>query len=101
VEQYLEARRTRQATSPTPVGAGDSSAKVSSATEARQAKKTLARVEQQLSKVDDRITRLHAQMAASASDYAQLSDLQRDLDRLSAEKDDLELTWLEAAEQAG
>jgi ABC transport system ATP-binding/permease protein len=101
VEQYLEARRAREATSPPSVAAGDTSAKASAATEARQAKKTLARVEQQLSKVDDRIAKLHAQMAEAASDYAKLSGLQRDLDRLGAEKDDLELAWLEAAEQAG
>jgi ATPase subunit of ABC transporter with duplicated ATPase domains len=101
VEQYLEARRTRAATSPPSVAAGDTSAKASAATEARQAKKTLARVEQQLGKVDDRIAKLHAQMAEAASDYAKLSGLQRDLDRLGAEKDDLELAWLEAAEQVG
>jgi ATP-binding cassette subfamily F protein uup len=104
VEQYLEARRTREATSPPSVAAGDTSARAASAsaaTEARQAKKALARVEQQLSKVDERIARLHAQMVDAASDYAKLSGLQRDLDRLGAEKDDLELAWLEAAEQAG
>jgi ATP-binding cassette subfamily F protein uup len=104
VEQYLEARRTREATSPPLVAAGDTSPRASSAssaTEARQAKKALARVEQQLSKVDERIAKLHAQMVDAASDYAKLSGLQRDLDRLGAEKDDLELSWLEAAEQAG
>ena len=58
-------------------------------------------MEQQLGKLDDRIARVHGQMAASASDYAKLADLQRDLDHLAAEKDDLELAWLEAAEQAG
>ena len=40
-------------------------------------------------------------MADAASDYSKLSGLQRDLDRLAEEKDDLELAWLEAAEQVG
>jgi ABC-type multidrug transport system ATPase subunit len=101
VEQYLESRRTRQTASSPAVAAGGTAAKASAATESRQAKKTLARVEQQLGRVDERIAKLHAQMAEAASDYAKLTGLQRDLDRLGAEKDDLELAWLEAAEQVG
>ena len=100
VEQYLDSRRHRQPAAATPSSSGAAN-RASAATETRQAKKTLARVEQQLSKVDDRISRLHGQMADAASDYGKLADLQRDLDRLSAEKDDLELAWLEAAEQVG
>ena len=99
VEQYLESRR-RSTPLPLPSGSG-TAGRTSSATEARQAKKTLARVEQQLSRVDDRIARLHTTMAAAASDYDALAGLQRDLDALTAEKDDLELAWLEAAEQVG
>ena len=101
VEQYLESRR-HAAPSTVPGGAASgAAARASSATQARQAKKALARVEQQLSKVDERITRLHGQMAAAASDYGRLAALQRDLDGLSAEKDELELSWLQAAESAG
>jgi ATP-binding cassette subfamily F protein uup len=104
VEQYLEARRTRTTapmTSSATSGASSNGAAAGSSTQARQAKKTLARVEQQLSKIDDRIARLHTQMAAAASDYSRLTGLQRDLDALAAEKDELELNWLEAAEQVG
>ena len=101
VEQYLQSRRARRDEPAPPAPAEDSPAQVSTATGTRQAKKTLARVEQQLSKLDDRIARLHDKMADAASDYTALTGLQRDLDRLSAEKDDLELAWLEAAERAG
>ena len=104
VEQYLQTRRDRPVGSPTSSTGGSDdgfSSRASSATEARQAKKALARVEQQLSKLDARIERLHGQMAEAAADYGRLSTLQRDLDQLAAEKDDLELAWLEAAEQAG
>ncbi|GAA1427918.1 ABC-F family ATP-binding cassette domain-containing protein [Microlunatus lacustris] len=101
VEQYLESRR-RSASVPTgPTASTDGVTQPSSATEARAAKKTLARVEQQLTKLDGRIARVHDQMAAAAADYGRLADLQRDLDALAAEKDELELAWLEAAEQAG
>ena len=40
-------------------------------------------------------------MAAAASDYGRLADLQRDLDAAEAEKEELEMTWLEAAELIG
>ena len=102
VEQYLETRR-HAASAPSGPAAGDGGgeARASSATEARAAKKTLARVEQQLGKLDGRIAKVHDQMAAAAADYGRLADLQRDLDALTAEKDELEMTWLEAAEQAG
>ncbi|WP_375423208.1 ABC-F family ATP-binding cassette domain-containing protein [uncultured Friedmanniella sp.] len=100
VEQYLETRRTSAPTAG-PGASAAAAAPPSTSTQARQAKKTLARVEQQLGKVDSRIARLHTQMAEAASDYSRLTGLQRDLDALTAEKDGLELTWLEAAEEVG
>ena len=59
--------------------------------DSRAGRPTLARVEQQMAKLDTQIERLHGQMATSASDYGRLGDLQRDLDGLQAEKDGLEL----------
>ena len=64
----------------------------------RRAKKELARLESQLHRVTERIERLHAEMAAHASDYGRLAALQTQLDGLSDERDELELAWLEAAE---
>ena len=92
-------RRSSEAIDGSCAAAGDTAP--SSATESRTAKKTLARVEQRLAKVDARIVKVHDQMAAAAADYGRLGELQRDLDALTAEKDELELTWLETAEQAG
>jgi ABC transport system ATP-binding/permease protein len=37
-------------------------------------------------------------MAASVNDYTRLAELSAELDQLAAEKDDLEMEWLEAAE---
>ncbi|GAB2569529.1 ABC-F family ATP-binding cassette domain-containing protein [Microlunatus antarcticus] len=99
VEQYLEVRRQRAAAGDLPTGP------VSNGTTAnadlRTARKTMSRVESQIGKVDKRIATLHTQMAKAAADYSKLADLQRELDAATAEKDDLELAWLEAADLVG
>ena len=100
VDQYLQMRRDRSPEiSPSPTSPQRDSATSSAAT--RQARKDLARLEQQLARLDQRITALHEQMTAAASDYQQLADLQREIERITASKDELELAWLEAAEIAG
>ena len=40
-------------------------------------------------------------MTAAASDYQQLADLQREIELITASRDELEHAWLEAAEVAG
>ena len=52
-------------------------------------------------RLDQRIATLHEQMTAAASDYQQLAELQREMELITASKDDLEHAWLEAAEIAG
>ncbi|HEY6681367.1 MAG TPA: ABC-F family ATP-binding cassette domain-containing protein [Propionibacteriaceae bacterium] len=100
VDQYLQMRRDRSAEiSPSPTSPQRDSATSSAAT--RQARKDLARLEQQLARLDQRITALHEQMTAAASDYSQLAELQREIELITASKDELELAWLEAAEIAG
>ena len=64
----------------------------------RQARKDLARLEQQLTRLDDRSTALHEQMAAAASDHVRLVELQREIESITANKDELELAWLAAAQ---
>src|SRR4051812_10346056 len=99
VEQYLDIRRQRAADGNLP--SGPTSNGPSANADLRQARKTMARVESQIGRVDRRIAGLHEQMAKAAADYAKLADLQRELDAATAEKDDLELAWLEAAELVG
>jgi len=100
VDQYLASRRDRPAEVPAATASiKGQSASPSAAT--RQAKKDLARIEQQIDRLDRQLTALHEQMAASASDYQQLTALQRELDVITANKDELELAWLEAADIAG
>jgi ABC transport system ATP-binding/permease protein len=100
VDHYLQLRRDRSpGISPTRTPSQRDSRTSNAAT--RQARKDLARLEQQIARLDQRITALHEQMTAAASDYQQLADLQRTIEEITASKDELELAWLEAAEIAG
>ena len=99
VDQYLTARRERSPEAPSPSASAKSYPATSSAT-TRQAKKDLARLEQQIARLDQRLAALHEQMAAVASDFQRLTDLQHEIESISASKYELELAWLEAADVA-
>ncbi|HKX68243.1 MAG TPA: ABC-F family ATP-binding cassette domain-containing protein [Intrasporangium sp.] len=81
-------------------GAGSDTPSASAA-EIREARKAMARIEKQLARVADREARLHGEMAAAATDPAALADLNARLSEVVAEKEELELEWLEAAEVIG
>lgn len=66
--------------------------------EEREAKKAIARVEKQLEKVTAREAEIHAEMEANATDYELLGRLGANLNALAAEREELEMEWLEAAE---
>jgi ABC transport system ATP-binding/permease protein len=99
VEQYLQSRRNRGLESPRAKAPAVAPSTTNAAS--RQAKKDLARLEQQIARLDERLTALHEQMAAAASDYQRLTELQHQIELITANKDELELAWLEAAEVAG
>ena len=101
VDQYLQLHRDRSAEIPSAPAITPESQSVTSSEATRQARKDLARLEQQIARLDQRIAALHEQMTAAASDYQRLADLQRETDMITANKDELELAWLEAAETAG
>ena len=77
---------------------GSSRSATRSPAETRQARKDLARIEGQLAKLDRRVTKLHEQMAAAASDYGKLAELQRELTTATDEQAALEEAWLVSAE---
>jgi ABC transport system ATP-binding/permease protein len=99
VEQYLQSRRDRPLERPRAKDSAVAQATTSAAS--RQARKDLARLEQQITRLDERLNALHAEMAAVATHYERLVELQRDIETLQASKNQLELAWLEAAEVAG
>jgi ATP-binding cassette subfamily F protein uup len=78
-------------------GQGAAKAKAGSAEE-RAARKVIERIDRQLERVAAREQDLHARLAEHASDYEKLAALGAELDEVLAEKESLELEWLEAAE---
>jgi ATP-binding cassette subfamily F protein uup len=109
VEQYLQLRAAAPAgtagrgappaqtgpAAPVPAVAG---AVAPSPAELREARKTMARVEKQLSRLAEREQRLHDAMAEAAADHQRALELNRELRAVVDEREGLELEWLEAAE---
>jgi ABC transport system ATP-binding/permease protein len=105
VDEYLERRAAdlaeASARNATPGPSSDRSAAIgaggSTPAAQRDAKKTMARIDRQLSKVGNRESELHAQLAEAATDYEKLAELDAKLREVTAEKEALEEEWLEAA----
>jgi ATP-binding cassette subfamily F protein uup len=55
-------------------------------------------VEKRLGQVTAREAELHAETLAHAADHERLTELSRALSEIAAERESLELEWLEAAE---
>ncbi|NUS41975.1 MAG: ABC transporter ATP-binding protein, partial [Terrabacter sp.] len=72
-----------------------------SASEVRAAKKEISRIERRLARIADEENTLHEQIAADPTDYAAVAALDERLRELGAEKEELEMAWLESAEVAG
>lgn len=107
IDEYLERRQrmeeesTPSAAAPRPSSASaPAAAPAVSAQEARAAKKELQKVERQLDKLSTRETKLHAQIAENATDFEKVAGLDAELRELVTERDELEMRWLELAEDA-
>ena len=72
-----------------------------SAGEARTAKKELARLERQVTKLEQRIAGLHKQLAEHATDYEKVATLDAELRAAEADLAGTENSWLELAERSG
>ena len=109
VDQYLELREGTESGgntgAPTDKGGGTSAAETTGPSEAekREARKELNRVERQMGKLDTQIEKLHAQMATAseAMKFDEVATLNAKLQDIESEKEELEMTWLEAAETLG
>jgi ATPase subunit of ABC transporter with duplicated ATPase domains len=62
--------------------------------DSRAAKKELARLERQLNKLETREAKLHADLAAHATDYERVSTLDAQLREVQAEREATEEAWL-------
>ena len=114
VEQYLRLRRdARDRRAPVgpssaatarpeqPAGPGTpTTSRPPSAAQAREARKTLARVERALDRLHEEEALLHDQMVAAATDPARLAELTEAQRVLAEQEEALETEWLEASEVA-
>jgi len=101
IDEYLRRLRARAgpAAPAPPNGSGPGPGADGRA--AREARKTLARLERKLERLADRQGAIEAELAAKAADYTEAVRLAAELDAVLAEKAEVEEAWLEAAELTG
>jgi ABC transport system ATP-binding/permease protein len=100
VDDYLERRRAVLAEHAAAAAAAQAStapAPAATQAEQREARKAMARVEKQLSRLSAREEKLHADLVEHATDYERLAELDAELQKVLAEKEALEEEWFEAA----
>ncbi|TDQ04291.1 ABC-F family ATP-binding cassette domain-containing protein [Labedaea rhizosphaerae] len=97
IEEYLR-RRDEQRAAPATGPAQPKT--VSNATERRAAQKELARLERRLESLSKREKELHEALALAATNPERLLELDAELRAVVADKDEVEASWLEAAERA-
>lgn len=100
IDEYLERRQRMEeaAAASAPVVVKPVAEK--SSADQRTAKKELQKIERQLDKISARETKLHAQIADNATDFAKVASLDAELRDLAGEREELEMRWLELAEDA-
>ncbi|TDD62765.1 ABC-F family ATP-binding cassette domain-containing protein [Actinomadura rubrisoli] len=109
VDQYLERRAAGAA--PTPAAAASAAAKAARPAEPAppkprggqdwKARKELDRLERRLEKLAAQEAELHERLAAHATDYAKLQELDGRLKEIQAEAAQVEEEWLMLAEDVG
>ena len=97
VDEYLALRR-QAAAAPAETATPRAARPSANAAAARQARKDLTRVENQLEKASAAIEKLHHAMTRHAADYEKLTSLQAELTAAEAHHAALETQWLDLAE---
>ncbi|GAB3970277.1 ABC-F family ATP-binding cassette domain-containing protein [Streptomyces sparsus] len=100
VDEYLERRSAvrREETAPPAPGAAAPAAPAKPAAVSRAAQKELQRLERQLDRNAEQQTKLHAEMAENATDFERVAKLDVRLRELADQQEELEMRWLELAE---
>ncbi len=102
VEEYLERRAASPPSDSSAIGSGGAaSTSQTNPARLREARKTVARVEKQLSKLAAQETSLHDEMVEHAADYERLAAVDVRLRELAVQKESLEEEWLVAADLLG
>jgi ATP-binding cassette subfamily F protein uup len=102
IDEYLERRQRMEeaVAASAATTAPRAAAPEKSAADQRAAKKELQKIERRLDKISEQETKLHAQIAENATDFAKVAELDAQLRDLAGEREELELRWLELAEDA-
>jgi ATP-binding cassette subfamily F protein uup len=102
IDEYLERRQRmeQRAAASAPAAAPRPAAGTSekSAADQRAAKKELQKIERQLDRIAEQESALHARIAEHATDFAKVAELDAELRELAGRREELELRWLELAE---
>ncbi len=103
IEEYLRTVGTMPHTAElSPIGTAAPVADSGvSATDARAAKRELARLERQIGKLEQREVQLHDQLAGHATDYEKVTALDAELRAVQTERERTETEWLELADRTG
>ncbi|GGZ99418.1 ABC-F family ATP-binding cassette domain-containing protein [Streptomyces echinoruber] len=102
IDEYLERRQRmeQRAAASAPAAAPRPAAgkPEKSAADQRAAKKELQKIERQLDRIAEQESALHARIAEHATDFAKVAELDAELRELAGRREELELRWLELAE---
>ncbi len=103
VEEYLRRRAASLAAVPAPVAVAEPASPVAQkarpgSAEERAARKTLTRLDKQLERLAEQQASLETAIVEAGQDYERLAGLAAQLDAVSAQRDEVESEWLEAAE---
>ncbi|MFI7275909.1 ABC-F family ATP-binding cassette domain-containing protein [Streptomyces sp. NPDC049879] len=101
IDEYLErrARQTAGAVAAAPQAAPVAAVAAKPAQLSRAAQKEIQRIERRLDRIGAREAELHGEMAAHATDFQQIANLDAELRKLAEERDELENRWLELSDE--
>ncbi|MGW7006030.1 ABC-F family ATP-binding cassette domain-containing protein [Streptomyces sp. NPDC054933] len=100
IDEYLERRRAAIEAASAPAASAAPAKPKSSAADARAAKKELQKIERQLDRIGEKEAKLHAQIADNPTDFENVAKLDAELRGLRDEREELEMRWLELADEA-
>ncbi|GAB7049958.1 ABC-F family ATP-binding cassette domain-containing protein [Catenuloplanes indicus] len=102
IDEYLT-RIGGTPTTPTATTKADKSDKSDalSAADVRAGRKELGKLERAVSKLEQKEAKLHEQLAANATDYGKVAELDAQLKAVQAERAEAEEAWLELADRLG
>jgi ABC transport system ATP-binding/permease protein len=107
IEQYLAEREAANAPGEAPPGPSSDTERTplkpgaaarAARKDTQRATREAKRLEREIDRLSERERMLQAEMAANPTDHAQLAEIQEEIERLAAARQELEASWLVTAE---